>query len=149
MRRLVLIALLAAACSSGGGAVANIPKPKLQIVPRTNLAEVVPTVATVIAVHYEVRVTNMAAVPVTLKRIDLDAMPGGGFAIEAKTRLYDVTIAPGTTESVDFVTSASIQDPTGFAATMPVAIRAQALFDSPEGKLQSAVQQRVTMQSGH
>ena len=148
MRKLALLALLAAACSSGGGVVANIPKPKLQIIARTNLADVVPTIATVIAVHFEVRATNTAAVPITLKRVDLDAMPGGGFEVEAKTRIYDVTIRPGETGSVDFVTSALISDPNSFESRMPVAIRATALFDSPEGKLQSAVQQRVTISGG-
>ena len=147
-RTLALIALFAAACASGGGPSANIPKPKIQIIARTNLSEAAPTVATGINVRYEIAITNNAQVPITLKRIDLDAMAGGGFELQAKTRQYDVTIAPGDTQSVDFVTAAYIRDPTGSDARTPVAVRAQALFDTPEGKMSSIVQQRVSIYSG-
>ena len=144
----LLAFLLAAACASSGVPGAKIPSPKLQIISRTNLADVAPSVPTGIAVHYEIRISNEAAVPVTLKRIDLDAMAGGGFTVEAKTRVYDVTIPPGETRSVEFVTTAYINDPLSYQSRSPVAIRAQALFESPEGKVQSIAQQRVTMNSG-
>jgi len=150
MRRLTSLAplaLLLAACASGVPG-AKIPLPKVQIIARTNLADVVPTMATGIGVHYELRITNVAEVPVTLKRVDLDSMAGGGFGVAAKTRLYDVTIAPGETRSVDFDTTAYINDPLSFESRAPVAIRAQLLFDSPVGKVQSIVQQRVSMNSG-
>ena len=127
---------------------AKIPKPKVQIIARTNLADVIPTVATGIAVHYELRITNVAEVPVTLTRADLDSMAGGGFNVASKTRLYKVTIAPGDTASVDFDTTAYINDPLSADARAPVAIRAQLLFDSPLGKVTSIVQQRVSIYSG-
>ena len=148
-RATALLALvLLAACASSAGPGAKIPTPAMQIISHTNLADLAPTMATGITVHYEFRITNRAAVPVTLKRIDLDAMPGGGFTVEAKTRVYDVTIAPGDTQSVDFVTTAIIDDPTSYESRAPVALRAQALFATPEGNLQSSVQQRVSMNSG-
>ncbi len=146
MRFLVL--LLATACASASMPSAKIPAPKLQIISHTNLANIPGSLPTGIAVHYEIRVSNEAAVPVTLKRVDLNAMAGGGFTIEAKTRVYNVQIAPGETRSVDFVTTAYVNDPMGYESRAPVAIRAQALFDSPEGKVQSIAQQRVTMSSG-
>lgn len=144
---LLLSLLLAAACASAGGG-AGIAKPKVQIIARTSLANLAPTMATAIAVHYELRITNVAEVPVTLKRVDLDSMAGGGFEVAAKTRLFDVAIPPGETRSVDFDTTAFINDPLSFESRAPVAIRAQALFDSPQGKLQTSVQQRVSMYSG-
>ena len=148
MRRLVFLAfLIAAACASGGGPAANIPKPKVQVIQRTNIAESVPTVPSGLPVHYEIRITNQAQVPITLKRVDLDSMAGGGFQLESKTHIYNNTIAPGDTASVDFVTTAYI-DPTRYDSRAPVAVRAQALFDSPEGKVQTIVQQRVTAASG-
>ena len=144
-----LALLLAAACASSSAVPgAKIPQPKVQIIARTNLADVVPTMATGIAVHYELRITNVAEVPVTLKRADLDSMAGGGFNVASKTRLYDVTIAPGETVSADFDTTAYINDPLSYESRAPVAIRAQLLFDSPLGKVQSIVQQRVSMHSG-
>ncbi len=50
--------------------------------------------------------------------------------------------------TVDFDTTAYINDPLSYESRAPVAIRAQALFDSPLGKVQSIVQQRVSMYSG-
>src|SRR4051794_18673920 len=103
MRRFFILPLfLAIACASATPG-AKIPKPKLQIIARTNLSEIVPTVATGIAVRYDIEITNQAQVPITLKRIDLDSMAGGGFQVESKTHIYDVTIAPGDTRTVDFV----------------------------------------------
>jgi hypothetical protein len=143
---LLLLSLLAAACASAPGA--NIPKPKVQIIARTNLAEVAPSMATGIAVHYELRITNVAEVPVTFTRADLDSMGGGGFTVQAKTRLFNVVIPPGETVSADFDTTAFIADPLSYESRAPVAIRAQLLFDSPLGKVTSIVQQRVSMYSG-
>ena len=99
-------------------------------------------------VRYEIQVTNEAAVPVTLKRIDLSSLGGGGFTLQARTRVYDATIAPGETRSVDFETTAYINDPLSYESRAPVAIRAVALFDSAEVKVQSIAQQRVSMISG-
>src|SRR5688572_6792379 len=144
-----LLSLLAAACASSSVTPgAKIPLPKVQIIARTNLAEVAPTMATGIAVHYELRITNVAEVPVTLTRADLDSMGGGGFTVQAKTRLFNVVIPPGETVSADFDTTAYIADPLSYESRAPVAIRAQLLFDSPLGKVQSIVQQRVSMHSG-
>lgn len=145
-RALFPLLLIAAACASSPGA--KIPLPKVQIIARTNLSEVMPTVATGIAIHYELRITNVAEVPVTLTRADLDSMGGGGYNLAAKTRLYKVTIAPGETVSADFDTTAYVNDPLSSDARAPVAIRAQLLFDSPLGKVTSIVQQRVSIYSG-
>lgn len=147
----VLLALIvAAACSSGGGGIsANIPKPKVQIIARTNLSETAPTVPSGINATYEIAVTNNAEIPITLKRVDLDSMAGGGFSLQSRSRQYDMTIAPGETRSVDFTTAAYISDPNSFDARQPVAVRATAYFDSAEGKLSTIVQQRVSIYSGN
>jgi hypothetical protein len=144
----VTIALLAAACASGGGPGANIPKPKLQIIARTNLSEVMPTVASGIDVRYEIVITNNAQIPITLKRIDLDSMAGGGYQLQSRARVFDVAIPAGETRSVDFAAVAFINDANFASASAPVAVRAQALFDSAEGKVSSVAQQRVSIFSG-
>lgn len=145
-RTAFLVALLFAGCASGpAGALARLPRPKVQIFSRTNLVETSPSMASGVAVHYEIRITNQAEIPITLKRIDLDAMAGGGFQVQAKTRIFDVTIAPTETRSVDFDTTAYINDPLGADARQPVAIRATTLFTTAQGKLQSITQQRVSM----
>lgn len=146
---MTLSLLLVAGCASApSGPAAQLLRPKVTIIARTNLAGVSPTVASGLPVHYEIRITNQASIPITLKRVDLDAMEGGGFQVQAKTRVFDVTIAPAETRSVDFDTTAYITDPNGYSSRQPVAIRAITLFDTAQGKLQSITQQRVSIESG-
>ena len=94
-------------------------------------------------VHYEFRIVNQAAVPITLRRIDLDSLGGGGITIESKNRQFNTVIQPGTAQSVDFMTTAFISNPSNYSSRSPVQLRATALFDSPEGSLQKVVQQQV------
>ena len=146
---LALSALLVSACAStGSGPTAQLTRPKVIIIARTNLADTAPSLSAGVPMHYEIRITNQADIPITLTRIDLDAMAGGGFQVQAKTRIFDVTIAPSETQSVDFDTTAYINDPTGTDARQPVAIRAITLFETAKGKLQSITQQRVSIVSG-
>lgn len=150
MRRFATLAvtLLVAGCSSTSGPTAQLTRPKVTIIARTNLADTSPSLSAGVPMHYEIRITNQADVAITLKRIDLDAMAGGGFQVQSKTRVFDVTIAPAETRSVDFDTTAYINDPTGTDARQPVAIRAITLFETSKGKLQSITQQRVSIVSG-
>jgi hypothetical protein len=152
MQRILLplaAAVVFAACASGhtSQTTAKIPKPDVTIIQRTNVNENIPTVPSGITVHYELRITNKAQVAITLKRVDLDALPGGGFNVESRSRPFHETINPGETKSVDFPTSVFV-DPRQYSSQAPVGIRAVLLFDSREGSLQTVKQQRVSANSG-
>jgi hypothetical protein len=137
--------LIAAACTTGNQlsqTAAHIPKPEITIIGRTDLTNI-PTVPSGVEVHYEFRIVNQAAVPITLRRIDLDSLGGGGITIESKNRQFNTVIQPGTAQSVDFMTTAFISNPSNYSSRSPVQLRATALFDSPEGSLQKVVQQQV------
>ena len=137
--------LIAAACATGNQlsqTAAHIPKPEITIIGRTDLTNI-PTVPSGVEVHYEFRIVNQAAVPITLRRIDLDSLGGGGITIESKNRQFNTVIQPGTAQSVDFMTTAYIPNPSNYSSRSPVQLRATALFDSPEGSLQKVVQQQV------
>ena len=139
------VLLIAAGCTSGNQLsrnVANIPQPEITIIGRTDLTNV-PTVAAGVPAHFEFRIVNQADVPITLRRIDLDSLGGGSITIQAKNRQFDTTIAPHSVQSVDFLTTAFINDTGSFTGRSPVQIRAVALFDSPQGSLQKVVQQQV------
>jgi hypothetical protein len=147
MRKLIALSalLLAAACTSGNQVslnAAHIPSPDVTIIGRTDLTNV-PTVASGVEAHFELRVLNQADIPITLRRVDLESLGGGGIAIQSKNRQYDTVIQPHTAQSVDVMTTAYINDPNGFAGRSPVQIRMTALFDSPQGSLQKVVQQQV------
>ena len=146
MRNVIFSTLLiAAACTSTNQLsqnVAHIPQPEITIIGRTDMTNV-PTVASGIEAHFEFRIVNQADVPITLRRIDLDTLGGGGINIEAKNRQFNIVIQPHTVGSADFMTTAFINDPNNFSGRSPVQIRAVALFDSPAGSLQKVVQQQV------
>jgi LEA14-like dessication related protein len=146
MRNVIFSTLLvAAACTSTNQLsqnVAHIPQPEITIIGRTDMTNV-PTVASGIEAHFEFRIVNQADIPITLRRIDLDTLGGGGINIEAKNRQFNIVIQPHTVGSADFMTTAFINDPNNFSGRSPVQIRAVALFDSPAGSLQKVVQQQV------
>ena len=147
MRTVVAVSVLfiAAACTSGNQLsknVAHIPQPEITIIGRTDMTNI-PTVAAGVPAHFEFRIVNQADVPITLRRIDLDSLGGGSIGIQSKNRQFDTVIAPHSVQSVDFLTTAFVNDPSSFAGRSPVLIRAVALFDSPEGSLQKVVQQQV------
>jgi LEA14-like dessication related protein len=147
MRTVVVVSalLIAAACSSTNQIsqnAAHIPLPEVTIIGRTDLTNV-PTVASGIEAHFELRIVNQADVPITLRRVDLESLGGGGIAIQSKNRQYNTVVAPHAAQSVDVMTTAYINDPNGFSGRSPVQIRMTALFDSPSGALQKVVQQQV------
>lgn len=63
---------------------AHIPKPEITIFNRTDLTNV-PTVASGVEAHFEFRIVNQAEVPITIRRIDMSSLGGGGIVIESKT----------------------------------------------------------------
>ncbi|MEA2329461.1 MAG: hypothetical protein QOE68_4420 [Thermoanaerobaculia bacterium] len=147
MRTMVGLAalLITAACTSGtqlSQNAAHIPQPEISIISRTDMTNV-PAIASGITVHFEFRIVNQAEIPITLRRIDLDSLGGGGISIQAKNRPFNLVIEPHAAQSADFVTTAYINDPNNFSGRSPVQIRAVALFDSSAGSLQKIVQQQV------
>jgi len=147
MRKLIALSalLIVAACTSSNQVslnAAHIPSPDVTILGRTDLTNV-PTVASGIEAHFELRILNQADIPITLRRVDLESLGGGGIAIQSKNRLYDTVIQPHAAQSVDVMTTAFISDPNGFSGRSPVQIRMTALFDSSQGSLQKVVQQQV------
>lgn len=137
--------LIAAACATGNQlsqTAAHIQKPDITIISRTDLTNV-PTVASGVEAHFEFRIVNQAEVPITIRRIDMSSLGGGGIVIESKNRLFNTTIAPHAVGSVDYMTTALIADPSSYSGRSPIQVRATCLFDSPDGALQKVVQQQV------
>ena len=137
--------LITAACTNStqlSQNVAHIPLPEITIIGRTDMTNV-PTVASGIEAHFEFRIVNQADIPITLRRIDLDSLGGGGINVQSRNRPFNIEIAPHSVQSADFMTTAFINDPNSFSGRSPVQIRAVLLFDSPQGSLSKVAQQQV------
>jgi hypothetical protein len=136
---------IAAACATGNQlsqTAARIPPPDITITTRTDLTNV-PTVASGVEAHFEFRIVNQAEVPITVRHIDMVSLGGGGIVLEAKNRPYNTAIQPHQAQTVDYMTTALISDPSSYSGRSPIQVRATCLFDSPEGSLQKVVQQQV------
>lgn len=142
------VLLVAAACTTGSRVsqtVAHIPLPEITLISHTDLTNV-PTVASAVPAHFEFRIVNQAEIPITLRSIDLDALGRPGIRIQSKHLPYTTVIQAHTVQSVDFLTTASIVDPTGPIGRAPVQLRAVALFDSPNGSLEKVVVQQLRLE---
>ncbi len=147
MRKVIAAAALfiAAACTSTNQVslkAAHIPSPEITIIGRTDLTNV-PTIASGIEAHFELRIVNQADIPITLRRVDLESLGGGGIEIQSQNRQYNTVIDAHAVQSVDVMTTALIADPNRYSGRSPVQIRMTALFDSAQGSLQKVVQQQV------
>jgi len=142
---LIIPLVMAGACTSNNQIslrAAHIPSPEITIIGRTDLTNV-PTVASGIEAHFELRIVNQADIPITLRRVDLESLGGGGIQVQSRNRQYDTVIEAHGAQSVDVMTTALIPDPNSFSGRSPVQIRMTALFDSAQGSLQKVVQQQV------
>jgi len=131
-----------AACSSGGQSV-RLPKPEIQLIQTSSIPTAAKDIEGTIGVHYGVRVTNKANEAITLKRVSVQSLGEGAYIVGPTSAPFDVAIAPGSTEDVQFWTSAQ----TGrsvVGANGPVTLRITCEFKSASaGTFQSIATQVV------
>jgi len=83
--------------------------------------------------HYRIEMRNQTASPVTLKRINLVSLGAATFRLRDTDRTFKQTIAPGTSEIVDFWAPAVIEDLSS-SNHMPVTLRIRATVKGANGK---------------
>jgi hypothetical protein len=145
MKRFALLAaLLLAACSSSQGPKANIPEPQLEIEQTFGPGDLGYPDAP-FDVKYEVRVVNRAAVPITLKRVNLHTVnpPGGAYTLTAPLiHPFEVTIPPTGEKTVELWAHAQ-----GYGVSMrdrePVTIKGVAYFQTPQGYINLPISQEL------
>jgi hypothetical protein len=131
MRKLIAASaalLTLAACSSGAQKL-RLPRPEVQIVQTSSVPMAAKDVEGTISVHYAVRVANKANETITLKRVSVQTIGEGAYHLGPTSSPFDVAIAPGAFEDVQFwvagVTGRSVVGANG-----PVTVRVTCEFDS-------------------
>jgi hypothetical protein len=83
------------------------------------------------------RITNPLGHTITLKRIRLEPVAGGGpYEITPFNYEFNREIGPGVTEDIAFWARATAEgDQHAMDASAPVSLRATLIFDSPRGDL--------------
>ena len=135
MKQLVVTALCCVflACASS---TAKIPAPEIELVQISGPADQNYTSGD-IEVQYGVRITNRAAVPITLRNIQIRSTGvGGPYRLQPATYYFNRAIEPEKYEDVAFWAKAVAEgDAMSMDANAPVTIRATAFFESPSGGL--------------
>ena len=138
MKRLpfAVLLLLAVACASSKSTGNKTPKPDVpidieQLVGPSDLGYPYGP----IEVQYQVVVQNPTSQPITLTRIEVSTLSGGGYSLRRDSYYVRKTIAPNATDGVAFWAKAfsygrNLRD------TEPITIRAIAYFESPAGNFQ-------------
>jgi hypothetical protein len=119
------------ACASSG---AKIAPPQLDFVQLSGPAEQSYTQGD-IEVQYGIRIANRAAVPITLRNIQVQtAGLGGSYRLRPGSYYFQREIAPEQYEDVTFWAKAIAQgDAMSSDANAPITVRVTAIFDSPSG----------------
>ena len=143
MRYVVIaLALTLAACSSG----VDILKPEIQMVQiyaptdigyargqNTSMAE------------YGFQITNRSTEPLTLRRIKIETVGGGGYALRPEDRSYEQRIGAGEVAQATIQARAYFRTTgAGTASNEPVLIRATLYFDSAEGSFRQIVMRNIS-----
>jgi predicted GNAT family acetyltransferase len=139
MRGVAAAILVLAGCSSAGPS----DEPSVQITQLSNVSLAARHVTGAISVQYRVNVTNNAAEPMTLKRIDLQSIGYGAYTLPAMTQAFDQRIDPRQSRSVEVWGPAVVESSTIAGANGPVTLRAVIHYQTAAGTRQVVHVQQV------
>ena len=101
----------------------------------------------IIEVQFAMKISNRSKQPITLRRIEIQSVGGGGYTLRHETQVFNKTVEPDHFDTVKFWVRALSQGDTP-AANEPVTIRGVAQFDSPAGPLQQFFLKNIAQFSG-
>ena len=138
-----LLAAVALTACAHRAATAPVALPEVTIVQTSGVGLAARNVTGPISVRYAVRIKNVAAQPITLKRIQAQSVGAGAYMLPSTSKPFNVTIAPESHQDVELWASALIEDPTITGANGPVTLRLILYLDSPLGPFENVVVQQV------
>ena len=108
MRNIAASALLfLAACSSTGDRPSNIAQPEIVV---SQAGPIFFGQAAQTDVTVDVRITNRATVPITLREVEVSSANAEQYSIPRSRRTFKETIAPGETRTVQVLATAVAQN---------------------------------------
>jgi hypothetical protein len=141
---LLLLTLLPGCASSGTGTgKSGLPEPTLVLMQTSSVPPVAREMEGNLPIQFHLRVKNNATQPITLKRVSLQSVGEGAYAVNG-SRPFNTPIGPGQSEEVEFWIPATIPYASIAGANGPVTIRTIAQFDSGAGKFQTVATENVS-----
>jgi hypothetical protein len=146
MKKLAALSvLLAVACVTNNTAGSKVPDPEVRLDQTSTMPGAAEYVTGSIPVSFLMSVTNRAAIPITLKRAEVASIgEAGGYIVQQTSVPFNVTLAPGASDSVAFTVSAVNVGNNVTGANEPVTIRVTSIYDTSEGALQTVVIRQVS-----
>lgn len=136
--------LLLAACAMNNSAGSKIPDPEVRLDQTSTMPGAAEYVTGNIPVSFRMSVTNRAAIPITLKRVEVTSVgEAGGYQVPQSSVPFNVTLPPGASDSVTFTVVAVNSGYNVTGANEPVTIRVTSVYDTSEGGLQNVVIRQV------
>ena len=137
--------LLLASCSMNHTAGSKIPDPEVRLDQTSTMPGAAEYVTGGIPVSFRLSVTNRAAIPITLKRVEVSSVgEAGGYRVPDTRVPFDLALAPGASDGVNFTVPAVNTGQNVTGANEPVTIRVISVYDSAEGALQTIVIRQVS-----
>lgn len=117
-------------------------KPEILLVQTSSVPVAARHVDSPLTIHYAMRVANKSPEAITLKQVTVQSISEGAYFVSPTSKPYDLAINANEKQEVEFWVSAQ---PAGsiVGANGPVTLRVTCTFDSPTGKFQEIVMQRV------
>jgi hypothetical protein len=128
--------LLFGSCASHTKNGVDIAQPQVEIQQLSSVPLVAEQVTGGMPVQYRMSVTNTAQVPITLKRVDVRSMGNGAYIVQPTSRPFNLVVAPGATETVEFWVPANAV-PSVAGANGAVALQLRTQFDTASGSFQN------------
>ncbi|HEX7705567.1 MAG TPA: hypothetical protein VF701_03820 [Thermoanaerobaculia bacterium] len=148
MKTLIIgLSLVLAACSSSKPSV-NITRPTVEIAQTSGVPPAARHVTGGLPVRYAIRVSNLAAEPITLRQISVQSLGEGAYTVASNSRPYNVIVEPNGIQDIEFWASAFVSVATTVGANGPVTLRLNLIFDSPLGKFEEIVVRQVNERAG-
>lgn len=139
-----LVVLLLAACSTNSSGN-KVPIPEVRLDQTSTMPGAAEYVTGGIPVSFRMEVTNRAAIPITLKHVDIISVgEAGGYQVRQTTRPFNLVLAPGASDSVSFTVDAQNPGYNVTGSNEPVTIRVTSVYESAEGTLQNIVIREVS-----
>jgi hypothetical protein len=139
-----LVVLLFAACSTNS-AGNKLPIPEVRLEQTSTMPGAAEYMTGGIPVSFQMEVTNRAAIPITLKRVEIVSVgEAGGYQVPQTTRPFNLVLAPGASDSVSFTVGAQNPGYNVTGSNEPVTIRVTSVYESAEGTLQNIVIRQVS-----
>jgi hypothetical protein len=137
--------LLVVACASNHSAGNKIPDPEVKLDQTSTMPGAAEYVTGGIPVSFRMSVTNRAAIPITLRRVEVTSIgEAGGYMLQQTSVSFNVTLQPGASDAVNFTVSAVNAGYNVTGSNEPVTIRVTSVYDTPEGALQNVVIRQVS-----